>query len=1175
MKNNCPNPNTPEWKRLIKEHDGNEEKALEEWNKSIPLFDEDLETNDDSVHYTDSNRIYQRTSSALDAIFPETRETPEEIAEKHFDGQETFTTQNHLIDKKQAFTKPQYVEYLKQLQEIPKYKGKIIHKLIENAGKLSYKQAKNMFPDITEAIYNESVVTYLATKDLGVFTYAPTDTIHREKTVALDLELREGDKILNGVAGTIDEYIEHDDGTVTIRDFKSGQVSSYQIGLILKEYGKDIKSSKLNKAKLQLTFYAVMLKLKNPALMFKSIEILKLPSVDEETELHYDVLQDLRIFLPVVEAYLKKHAINYNLSPDFFNHLNYIAKDAKLSRRIEVIGKQYPKLSLGEVKEKVKQDLLLYIDKYKRKIKKLQSKANPKKEDLDSIEEFKSSIHSLLIELDELLNGYSTINTGAYKKNVDGVAAIISDKYRATNPLAKTFIKLVDEAWVGFNKYMSDIKNEIKLPKVPNTSNYKEAYSWFWEGGDVVTFKDKKWETLTQEQKEYADYYRWTMRYELFKTMNPKMGYDFINAELKERKVWDGQSKEILEEQLKLLSLYIVNNGTSSYSFNKFNGFFKYYEGWTYRVGKSSEEMNLKDRVNKTFDSIYLTEEELREIELAKVKSSLQQQGIQLNLDSEGANGQLADKYTYNPTIIFSSFINKTVKKRHFDDAINVGTAINNFLEEENKRSESDFYDGVIKYINNQINSAILKKKANNELPSFKAHVNRINQETGEKERMEVTVSTDKIAAKAKGYFSFVVMAYKPLAAIRRGISGTITLGIHGIASSLSTMAGVKNVEFTLTDAASSWHQAWLTDEKTLKMVSAFGILPESYEDIGGKNTLIKKADPYLYNTLTELGFSLDRLVDNANFITTMIAQLKAMKLANGKSMWDSYEIINGKLVYTGEIRGIDSISDKEIKGLTVQEITRLKALSTKMYGAYRQEERTGLELSTIGSLFMQFKKYLIPMLHNAFAEGYQSDALGKYQEVVIDGKTKLQWQPRYEEGFIRTMFTTMIQIAQQKNITDVWSNLKDEQKHNIIFGTVKVALFVILGKIVASIFGDDDDDDKNIIKRYFNQIKREVISEFDLYNIIKSLGNVPTIDKVIELIHGTNSLVWDSIIKGERIESGIFKDGYFGETIPPYKGIPQLMKNFPVTSTVWSLYREMIDLEKLPDSISNDTYRR
>jgi molecular chaperone GrpE (heat shock protein) len=1195
----CPVKGSPEWDRLVKQV--GIDKALIMFNKDeIPsMFTEGLVTNDKSVVYTVDESInkeipvgnsYARTSSVMDRFMQlKPKRDGKLVAEQVFAraGVDKVTgkiTRGYILsngrEERKEFTFDEYVAHIDQIQEARRLYGKFIHKLIETNGVLSKEKAMQDY-NLPEEKYNEGTELYNNLKEGGKFKYLDGDVVHREKVVSIDGKLvitnnEEVDIEVDGIAGTIDELVEHEDGTISIRDFKTGALSNSVIGNFLSEYAdKKVPISVLNKAKLQIILYAVMLKINNPDLKFKKLEVLKIQEAGSDADVYNNAMEDLRIFLPIIKKFFQKNVKSSTpIDESVWDEVSYISKNKSLQTRLEKLKDESNPFKAART------EILREIEK--------QNKEKHKAKDKEDVLRIEELITKLLYQLDELEHGYSTISTGEYKQGMDLLSAFINDKDRVSNPLVQTFTNLFNEAVVLMNQEKVELNREFKQylkPVTSNNPNYKEAFDWFWNEGNITTYLSQKWNTLTKEQQEYADFYRWNIRFQLFKTMNPLKGIEIIKQELENRESWT-LDKSILVRQIEELESLCWIEGHRKKSINKLN-YFQYYEGWTPRVTKTSEESKWNEYLSTSFKSLELTEAEKKEIELARADNTVTDRGITLMFMPEnGKEGQEKGIYTFNPNLIFSLFTDNAIKKSYMDDVVNVGNAITSFLGKKDEAGNRKFFSGSIAYVNNILTAAV-KGLDKTQLGTFEVPVKVKDSVTGEyKETGETTTySYDKILRAGKSMVGFTAMAFQPLASFRRGISGTLTYAINSVGNDLAKFMGVKNTEFGMADGFSAWVDSWglqatmKKDEKKVYLMSSmFGNLPDGYDGVGRqRDGFIQRADPYMYRKLKEFGFVIDRVVDNANFNATMVGQLKAMKIempdGSIKSMYDAYQVVNGKLVYTGKPRGVDAITGELITGLTPIEINRLKALSKRMYGAYRDEERIGLEVGVLGAIYMQFKKFAMPIYYAALGQSFDNKSLGNYEETgEIDkaGNKILVWKGRPEEGFIISVIKYLVDVYRVKgNFFKAWNNMNDGQKRGIVLATTKLGFFFVLGKLIAYGFGDDDDDDKNKIKQLVNQVKRETATEFDVYATISTISAVPTFNKAKELIDGVYSLTVDSVVGGERIESGIFKEGYFGGTLPPLKGIPQIMKNIPIASSVWSAYRQTIDWQEINQDIA------
>lgn len=84
------------------------------------------------------------------------------------------------------------------------------------------------------------------------------------------------DKFFNW-GGTIDLLIEHANGKLSLRDFKSGWGFNREASSTMFKYGVQdnisIMQNPRNTAKLQLMLYAMIIKMNNPDQKFQSLEV--------------------------------------------------------------------------------------------------------------------------------------------------------------------------------------------------------------------------------------------------------------------------------------------------------------------------------------------------------------------------------------------------------------------------------------------------------------------------------------------------------------------------------------------------------------------------------------------------------------------------------------------------------------------------------------------------------------------------------------------------------------------------------------------------------------------------------------------------------------------------------------------------------------------------------------
>jgi hypothetical protein len=91
------------------------------------------------------------------------------------------------------------------------------------------------------------------------------------------------------------------------------------------------------------------------------------------------------------------------------------------------------------------------------------------------------------------------------------------------------------------------------------------------------------------------------------------------------------------------------------------------------------------------------------------------------------------------------------------------------------------------------------------------------------------------------------------------------------------------------------------------------------------------------------------------------------------------------QLVFDGTIRGYEKDVDGtiiELKELSTREAIRMKRVYERIQGGYRAEEKTLLETTIAGEVFLQFRKYLPALLRDQFAQRKEDSSLGFYETV-------------------------------------------------------------------------------------------------------------------------------------------------------------------------------------------------
>lgn len=181
--------------------------------------------------------------------------------------------------------------------------------------------------------------------------------------------------------------IDHGDNVVSLYDIKTGYGISKEWENYLFKYGDTfglaIWDNPLNRAKLQVMLYALILKSQNPSLKFKQLKVLHIPSEIHAMEDSMRTEVDPQPFLEIIEQFYKKehpdkYAALVKESPNIFKVEEYMAvtkeqvrvtEDPAMSLRMKILELQnlvmYNKLQGSESQsrnDKIKQLMEEIID---------------------------------------------------------------------------------------------------------------------------------------------------------------------------------------------------------------------------------------------------------------------------------------------------------------------------------------------------------------------------------------------------------------------------------------------------------------------------------------------------------------------------------------------------------------------------------------------------------------------------------------------------------------------------------------------------------------------------------------------------------------------------------------------------------------------------------------------
>jgi hypothetical protein len=180
---------------------------------------------------------------------------------------------------------------------------------------------------------------------------------------------------------------------------------------------------------------------------------------------------------------------------------------------------------------------------------------------------------------------------------------------------------------------------------------------------------------------------------------------------------------------------------------------------------------------------------------------------------------------------------------------------------------------------------------------------------------------------------------------------------------------------------------------------------------------------------------------------------MKSIKIGNS-NLYDLYDLdSNGQLVWKGPDRRTPS--GNIIKGVSAEEITKIKYMTELTNGAYRKDEKSLLDYTILGSIFISFKRTLIGSLLNTFQGAHSSAALGNFSD--RDGVVK--WENVTHEGRWNVLAGLVrAQLGDKTRSSYKFSNLTKIQKQNLKQTGIDLLMWAAIAMLFAGMGGDDDD---------------------------------------------------------------------------------------------------------------------
>ena len=1127
--------------------------------------------NDDHYEVVGSSEKYKRLTNAVIETSSSSNKKPfygdaekeaNDMADKLWAGKaDTEVLKVHGLtyeNRTQMLNKPSYIKTYIEYRMSGSIKGNLFHSTADKVIKASTnKDTTEVDKKIVQyreqaaqsySWINEEEITKFFDK-LGIH-YEPFNQTQNEIPPALEDVLSSELSIVSNILGigtTIDLLVSHFDGRYSIFDWKTSARLDYSFNGNLMETLKDTPK---NRAKMEVLLRAVMVRLENKDIKFKRLSVLQVKSAWQMKQIDPEADVDVPLFLRVLENYYKKnepqkYAAMIAKTPDIFNVEAYVGVNQKTALQ-KVALKFNSDYEFVEYLKKEIVETKWALDYQTQKGYSTKTKINNVWVESPMITRLKE-LTKMLAEYERLPGMGSFGSKGsdiskfkAYFGQYGDIDSYELQAMKAQYEKAKEKIEReLHDLNLRLEKASKDFLDEYKnehaisgavsfltlgsLNLINITELFRPLYKLNKEKVEVlITPEDSEWATLSEPKKKFLRF------------LQGNYGALVEDMLTKEFTIYGGQKQTLAD--------FMFDPKQFDYS------------GIIHTEGK------VKTLSKGFFAKIPITESEYREREgffnknnfyrtLENVKNSFLKSPYtksgDLGLPLKYMNS-FSEDYSYNLASGFQAFARSALEKKYLDPVYASMIGYQKILETTTKNEEGKevlTQGNLLSFVEAKIKLDFEKNTADE---IWSEAFSRID--------------VKKIESGWRQFISLVLMAAKPIhGLISGGIVPFVTGFKKGIANTLSAkILGVKHVEFNERDwfkASATYldmekdramgnldaNKMWILLKQMNYLTNDLPFTLNSSNSVIEKNPLLKMGTLYLTHTFWE----------DANASITLIAQLKAMKLENGSSIFDNYQVVtknDGVVDYQtvewkGPIRGYEIINGKEVpvEGITARELTSLKRVYERMNGGYRQEEKVAAEAYIIGRIFMQFKKYITSPLTGAFGARHLDMTSGYYVEVgkTKNGKPILEWKSVEIEGRYILMYKLLRDVVTLKGKKS-WDNLTEHDKKEIMEALVTLLLFTMCFFAAGALFGGDSDDDES--KKAYLRIVENMSQHYNIIDWLRTMKQTPAaVSKTWETGVGVLQLGLLTPINYATGKDYLTAEGNLKGMIQTIKGVPGL----------------------------------
>lgn len=806
------------------------------------------------------------------------------------------------------------------------------------------------------------------------------------------------------LATTADGVIQTKYNQLKLVDWKFGNLTSDSQTSHIMAYG-DVKDSKLSKAKLELVMRAIMLKERYEGASF---EFLRLVGIRGDNYNTFDV--DMQPYLDMIGNYYKennKEVYNELQKRKLLNEETYMGVRPLTIKYIHELDKlpsfadkvQWVENRLNEITlnselsvepTSVKQQRAALTQLYQELTAAPGTKFTTSMEDIPKtfgqLKNFSDIAHPIVqtfhqeflrrkTSKNNEFEGYATKATKLLGKVLEE-AQDSSKKRKLVRNILSTMTAV---GVVTLNPILAFAPLAANIILRRTQTKRKDAFNFVWRRvkdgtrngyymNTLDTYNDNGVEKpLTKAQREYRDYVVSTMRSLYTEVMGAPA---FVTS----------NGKVLTKAEVMNRPLVLPDDFAPRYP----KSIDEHREGQPFYEGGFGVLTSAKDYFKRNLTS--LIEDEFH--------NNDSKGGLPLKFYSH-FNSKIVKEnlHTMDMQMAYHQFMDSLLEKKYGDGLYSIAEGVKNTLELKVDETGKQKYPELVKWMQNVITAQVLKSTDGLGMTSSKWVVkvpDKVKEAIGIPKNQELTLDQTKMLMMLKSWVTFAGMGFSAVGAAFNTALITVTNTMNVTKPLISRLMGIPPEDIQVSEKGVAKAYAEYTkhlgmvmagkgdESKLFLMAKKFDWLPDNYDYKAGRDTLFADVtSPSLFSH----AYMFHNLGETYGALVHLAMMTNSIKLGK-KSIWDSYKVENGELVWVGGTRGKVEIADgvfEDLKELDDREMKNLRRAYEKLHGSYRSEERTAIETTVVGQFLFQFKKFFFTYLKNLYSSPLNDITVGRY----------------------------------------------------------------------------------------------------------------------------------------------------------------------------------------------------